>query len=399
MPNVIAHTGIRDIRDGRGDIYTFWSWSYRRLLVVQAIGLTVEDAKTRDLHLEKIQSCIDSIDFEHEDGWAYLVDKPTGPRIIHKPRKVYQIPCDFLWAPRVDVSEIDMQKIHHGKGRAIWRGKEVDVHIGCDDVELTVIEDETRALKATMGMDVTYGIVGHIFRGEKLVGVMRESSRASRTVGLADRAAVYAAFALLETAFILHTHILDIQSIAMSETGRVRMLDIHTFKYYRRNEREKLEQDAQKYHWGPLKELFDILTECVGCPIGLPGYFFFPTSTILASTPSPDTFMLISLWLTFDTCVQFDEEKKRRRRKVGSKTSLEVRTARSKGHTHAPVKATRTLDYHDPPARLGSSRGRSAELRVLLAPEDERVDGGGFIVEEDERGGLIFKEEDRVEAR
>ncbi|KAJ7601970.1 hypothetical protein FB45DRAFT_1016069 [Roridomyces roridus] len=190
IPQVIAFTGLWDLRDSTsvGDLFVFWSWAYRRLLVVQAVGQYSTDfadkeyESFRDRCLEDIQSCIDAVDFEHEDGWAYLVTTASGPRIIHRRTTLYRIPCDFLWAPRVDISEVDLQRIDGGHGLAVWRGKDVDVHFGFNDVELYILESEMRGRKAVRGMDISYNLVAHVFRGEKLIGMMKESSRASRPV-------------------------------------------------------------------------------------------------------------------------------------------------------------------------------------------------------------------------
>ncbi|KAJ7607410.1 hypothetical protein FB45DRAFT_1011387 [Roridomyces roridus] len=160
IPHVIAFTGLWNLRDSTsvGDLFVFWSWAYRRLLVVQAVGQYSTDfadeeyESFRDRCLEDIQSCIDAVDFEHEDGWAYLIPTASGPRIIHRRTTLYRIPCDFLWAPRVDVSEVDIQRIDGGHGLAVWRGKDVDVHFGFNDVELHILESEMRGRKAYFRM-------------------------------------------------------------------------------------------------------------------------------------------------------------------------------------------------------------------------------------------------------
>jgi hypothetical protein len=130
-----------------------------------------------------------------------MLEQPSGPRIIQRPREHYRIPCDFLWAPRIDISEIDIQSFycsHQGMGRGIWRGRQVDIHIGCDgafnyhsiihdlkgetDGGLRLVERETRGLKAVRGLDLTYEIVAHVFRGDLLIGVLTESTHLSRPI-------------------------------------------------------------------------------------------------------------------------------------------------------------------------------------------------------------------------
>ncbi|KAJ7619256.1 hypothetical protein FB45DRAFT_871496 [Roridomyces roridus] len=371
MSHVIAYGGLDWITpyDSDGDLFIFWSLAYRRLLVVQALGQYAAFVEKEDYIawwnqcLENIQSCIDALDFEREDTWAYLVTTASGPRIIQKPRELYQIPCDFLWAPRVDVSEIDMQKMNQGFGLAVWRGRKVDVRIGFNDKELEQIEFETLALKEIQSMDIAYGLIAHVFRGDKLVGTMRESSRASRPVRATDRATVFAAFALLERAFMINRSLVNDQNIVMDEKGRVRMLYPDAIRLYGRDEREELERDAQTYHWEPLEKFFDIFTQNPGVELRWPIYLVYPSSTCLAPTPFSERFMVVPLRFDVHACIQPEEIKKKHRRRKG--VSKMVRTVRSGGRTLALVTATR------------NDGGGSV---VEEDPED-RVDGGGFIVE------------------
>ncbi|KAJ7614980.1 hypothetical protein FB45DRAFT_1064591 [Roridomyces roridus] len=223
---------------------------------------------------------MDTLDFNHEDGWAYLVSTPSGPRIIHKPRKLYHIPCDFLWAHRVDISEIDVQNMECGNANGIWRGQDVDIHIGFNDLELYWVHRETMALKALRGMDVAYALIAHVFRGEKLIGTMTESSQLSRPVRATDHTAVVAAFALLERAFMVHRNV-NARIIAVDEKGRVRLMYLAGLRHYGHHEREKLERDAQKYHWKAIEQLFNTFKQCdeihsTAAPV--PSRFIQPTA-------------------------------------------------------------------------------------------------------------------------
>ncbi|KAJ6463525.1 hypothetical protein C8R45DRAFT_522363 [Mycena sanguinolenta] len=173
-----------------GDLMLLWNYWYRKILVVEAVGVW-QDAERNHLDqtstyvcLENIQNLLDTIDFERGAMWAYLIDRPAGMRIIQRSGQHYCSPCDFLWAPRVDLSEIEITSLRflgHGWGRGIWRGKK-----------------ETRGAKAVLGMDLTYALVAHIFVGDLLFGLLTEPSHLSRPVRLTDRAVVFAALAKLE---------------------------------------------------------------------------------------------------------------------------------------------------------------------------------------------------------
>ncbi|KAJ7607412.1 hypothetical protein FB45DRAFT_948254 [Roridomyces roridus] len=397
MPHVIAYTGHEWIApdNSQGDLFIFWSLAYRRLLVVQALGqyaafMEEEHAQSWEKQcLEEIQSCINAMDFEREDTWAYLVTTASGPRIIQKPRKLYEIPCDFLWAPRVDISEIDVQKMNEGFGLAVWRGRQVDVRIAFNDNELWQVECETRALKDVQHLDIAYGLVAHVFRGEKLIGIMRESAQASRPVQASDRAAVFAAFALLESAFMVNSSLINEDHIVMDEKGRVRMLYLRSIRLYGREEREELERDAQMYHWEPLREFFDLVTN-PAVEVRWPTYLIYPSSTYLAPTPSPERFMAMPLRFDVHACIQLEEIKKKHRRRKGVS-----KTPRSGGHALEPLKATTpNIDRPDTPAKLGTPHVQIHVFRVADRAEDSQSDKGGSVVEEEERvdgGGFIVE--------
>ncbi|KAJ7454957.1 hypothetical protein B0H11DRAFT_2068370 [Mycena galericulata] len=392
--NVTAFVGQMSQTDG-GDIFMFWNYGYRKFFVVQAIG--VQDYTSNEDHrriqsnyLEKVQTCLPTVDFEHGSSWSYLIDTSLGPRIIQKSREPYRIPCDFLWAPRADISEIDMITLWRGFGRAIWRGKKVDIQIGYDDLELGLVERETRGLKAVRGLDLTYDLVAHVFRGDELIGILTESSQSSRPIRSSDRAAVFAAFAWLERAYIVHNFLIDYERILIDEHGRVRVLDLHCFVYYGRHERRKLEKDAQEYHWDALQRLFDGIVQSEPLPITYPMRFLYPSSTFLATTPTPKQFLLITLAFDFPPRTAEEEKKKSHRKSSkGPRGTLKTITVGPvplgpKANSLVLKKMSHSGGYTQPPppySKLPLPHERPHFRRVLLVPPEDTVDGGGSIVE------------------
>ncbi|KAJ7452042.1 hypothetical protein B0H11DRAFT_2068371 [Mycena galericulata] len=395
--NVTAFVGRLPQRNS-GDLFILWNYLYRKLIVIEAVDLRETSSDTEYYQnsltnhwVGKIQALLNTVDFEHEDVWAYFIDKPS-PRIIQKSRNHYRIPCDSLWAPRVDISEIDTNFIwcySQGLGRGVWRGKKVDIHIGCDDGGLRLVERETRGLKAVEGMDLTYDLVAHVFRGDLLIGILTESCQASRTIRASDRATVFAAFARLERAFMLHDFLIDDQRILINEYGRVRILDLNSIVFYGRHERKKLEEDAQKYHWDRLHQIFENLGPYRSAVY--PSRFVYSATTILARTPSPERVLLLTIALDYIARTQVPDNEKKRHRKPSSKTRETAKVIIAgpvslghKAHKLALTKMAHGSGYTPPPppySKLPLPYERPAFRRVLLAPPEDTIDGGGFIVE------------------
>ncbi|KAJ7630092.1 hypothetical protein DFH06DRAFT_706258 [Mycena polygramma] len=381
-------------RGTTGDMFILWNYKYHKLIVVNAIGLDnpqdEPDHRLTYLWLEKIQLLLNTIDFEHSDMSAYLLDRPTGPRLIQRARDHYRIPCDFLWAPRVDMRELEptsLLALNHGYGQAIWRGQEVDFQIACDDLALRAMERETRALKALRGMDLTYELVAHIFMGDILYGVMNEPSRSARPLRQTDRATVFAAFAKLERAFMLHTGIIDDQRILMDK-GRVRLLDIHDIRFYAPHQRKQLEQDAQRFHWESLNRLFKYM----GPTCGFPAQFWKPETTILARTPTPERLLVIrGIDLRSPLLVE-DEKTNRYRKEASKRTRGKAKTSNmgtmpptakqsSKAFSFVLSNLSRSIEKEAPPAytEVPVTHGRIHSRLLMLAPEREDTFGASIV--------------------
>ncbi|KAJ7852982.1 hypothetical protein B0H13DRAFT_2083487 [Mycena leptocephala] len=383
--NVTAYVAMTA---GSGDLLMLWNYFYRKLIIVQAIGLAIdpESVDPTNEWLEKIQGLLGTVDFEHSDIWAYLIDRPSGPRIIQRPRELYRIPCDFLWAPRVDVTEIEITILSfmtHGIGQGVWRGKEFDIVIGCDDLALRLIERETRGYKAVLGMDLTYELVAHIFIGDRLFGILTEPSHLARPFRGSDRAVVFAAFAKLERASILHSGLIYGERFMIDHTGKVRLFDLYDIRCYAPHERRNLEEDAQKYHWDRLQTIFD---DIGSTSVSYPLRYRKPTSTILAPTPSPERFFLIAVEFGLDLHFPLaKDETTNRRRKQSSKSArgnpktLQIGTKPLgpkqglKAFSILLSNTSRNIEPNGPPPYTEFPRF------LMLAPEPEDTNGASIV--------------------
>ncbi|KAJ6554479.1 hypothetical protein B0H19DRAFT_1071866 [Mycena capillaripes] len=383
--NITAYVGRVPSKPNTGSLLILWNHFYRKLIFVQAVGLD-----------HRVDGGFDQPDLTYV--WVEKI--PSGPRIIQKKQTVepYRIPCDFLWAPRVDITELEITRLWFlgtGVGRAVWRGKEVDIQIACDDLGLRYLERETRGLKAIRGMDITYELVAHVFMGDVLYGILTEASTFARPLRLSDRAAVFAAFAKLERAFMLHGGIIDDQRIVMDEKGRVRMQDICDLKYYAPHQRKQLEEDAQKYHWGPIQAVFDSIA-VQGCMLPL-RWFAKPINTILARTPSPERLLLFSFRLGCDlrTPPAHDEKNNRRRKQSSKTTRGNLKTLNIGTMPLGPKQSSkalimlsntsRNIEPEAPPSytEFPLPYARITSRLLMLAPEQEDTFSSASIVEVD----------------
>lgn len=167
----------------------------------------------------------------------------------------------------------------------------------------------------------------------------------------------------------------------MDEKGRVRILDLHAFVYYAPDAREKLERDAQYYHWSRLQQIFDSFKEDPDyIPMFHPRFAWPLDNTILLPTPSPNRYMLLfdnripEAW--YKSLLRDSDEKKRRRRKSGTKHSSGLTKECSKPATllneHPSVPGS--LMYTDPPhllSKYGPTLERPVDFRMLLASTAE----------------------------
>ncbi|KAJ7699318.1 hypothetical protein B0H17DRAFT_1049426 [Mycena rosella] len=396
--NITAFVGRHRVLNSGEQLLILWNYGYRKMIAIEVVGMNMdwtvggtdyfEQSRYQDelTHqcMGKVQALLNTINFEREDSWGYMIDRPSGPRIIQKSKELYRIPCDFLWAPRADMSEIEMYSFHYsgqGTGRAIWRGKKVDVMIACDESGLRLVERETRGLKAVQGMDITFDIVAHLFRGDLLVGILTEPSHWSRGIKIGDRAAICAAYAKLERAFIVQGFV-NSQTIVVDENSRVRIMDLHSFIYHTRNERKRFEENAQKYHWDSLSEVFGYLAPV---PAGFGPRAVRTTPQVLATIPPPEHLLLVALdFLVDDVAALFDGGKGKRGRKKtstrGNSKILHIGSLTKASQPHSRAVTTTSPHGQPPPPPYSRSplpHERLVNRRLMLAPASEDFDTNG----------------------
>ncbi|KAJ7092484.1 hypothetical protein B0H15DRAFT_834093 [Mycena belliarum] len=398
--NVTAYIG--KLPQEGDDLFILWNYMRNKVVTVQVVGYAANQigdevdqertARECNHYVGLIHSLIETIDFDLDESCAYMIQKPSGPRIIQRRKPYYRIPCDFLWAPRVDISEIEVQSIWsvgHGRGRGVWRGKQVDISMACDEGGLIVVEGETRNLKAMQGMDLTYNIVAHVFRGDALIGLLTESSRRAQPFKFSDRAAVFAAFAKLERAFMIY-YGLDSYRIYIDQ-GRVKLVTIANITYYAPHERENFEALAQEWHWDILRDIFSP----PGCAPG-PITIWYPDPTphgVLARTPPPERILFITLdfsdlgRISVEGEILDDEGQDTRRRKkksTGAKTKLMQIGSLTKAAQSHGLAVTRFVHPPPPYSRSLLPHERLVTRRLLLAQapaESTSVDSQSSIVE------------------
>ncbi|KAJ7756338.1 hypothetical protein B0H16DRAFT_1539581 [Mycena metata] len=385
MSNITAFLGrCFPDKPGLGDQFFLWNYVHRKLVVIHTVGLEIRagddmaaHAKLTPIWLEKIQNLLHTIDFEHGDRRGYLIESPSGPRIIQKAIKPYRIPCDSLWMPHVDMTELEMTKIgawDHVIGRAVWRGRETDVFIAYDDLGLRGIERTMNAKKALRGMDLTYEIVAHVFAGDALVGFLTESARMARPMRGSDRATVFAGLSKLERAGIVLHGITDDLRIVMDEKGGVKFTDLLHMRVYAKHERKQFEEDAQYAHWELVTKLFDDLGPLSA---SAPYWFLKPANIILATTPSPDRLLLITTRFQVDmpgADLHNSEAKNKARRKQSSKSArgnpktLEIGSLQKGAMVLASLARAKASSPPPPYTKYPMSNGNLTS-RVMLAEE------------------------------
>ncbi|KAK7055499.1 hypothetical protein R3P38DRAFT_3342581 [Favolaschia claudopus] len=346
----------------QGDLLILWNCLRRKFIIVEEIGFPSSGKERWDGQeyikrtyrlAEEIQNVLHTVDFENEDLWAYLVNSSSaGPRLIQRPPEERRPTPEFLWAQRIDLSEIEITSLWFeplGYGRGIWRGTEYDIYLAFVEPYLGVMERETKAFKALRGLDLTYEVIAHIFVGDMLVGLM----------------IVFAALAKLERAFMVHRDLLDDQRLVVDHTGKIRFLDVHNLLQFAINQRAELEAQAQECHWDTIRFIFEC--EAVSGPsMGI--IWFRKTSRItLAKTPSPEQLLFIALpeyKLPNSVCIVAEGDKNGRKRQ--KTTSKHQPKALSLGPSLLTPKQTKIRGVT--PRSLDSKEEKSSPPRYTRPP-------------------------------
>ncbi|KAK7055503.1 hypothetical protein R3P38DRAFT_1358304 [Favolaschia claudopus] len=400
-PSVTAFLGRipkSNTTHSRGDIIVLWNYLLRKIMVVEAIGFDSPPVEIGEVYVrrtymwaEEMQNIIHTVDFKTKNFWAYLIDSPSGGRrLIQRPPEKCRPPPDFLWAQRIDLSEIEITSLWFkpwGYGRGLWRGTEYDIHLAFVEPHVKSMEKETKAFKALRGLDLTYEVIAHIFVGDVLVGLMTESSSSSRCIKSSDRAVVFAALAKLERAFMVHRDLLDDQRLVIDAKGQVRLIDIQNLVQFSPNQRKELEEQAQECHWDTLRSIFESLTITGFSSVELIWYET-SSSITLAKTPSPEQLLSVAFPdydISYPGCsIQTDRDKPwKKRHKLGPARRQKASTVRQSPLTpstpmQAKCRALHGWEDQTPPPRYTLSPPPYAMIELpfpVSSASEENRDG------------------------
>jgi len=178
-----------------------------------------------------------------------------------------------------------------------------------------------KAHRAMLGLDLTFEVLGHIVRDNRVVGIVTEPSY-GRMVEYDDRMLLYDAIAKLQQRNLLYRCICP--SNIMISGGKVRLLGLSCIVSYPQHETSQLENDAEHSHWRGLETLF--------AELALGPNFMIPLRSrtsqaikIIPSIPSPDRPLFVGLSIYY-TSPLFDWWNERM--KCSSKDSAKNRLAK-----------------------------------------------------------------------
>lgn len=103
--------------------------------------------------------------------------------------------------------------------------------------------------------DLTFELLGHLVRDGLVVGNVFEAAH-GRLVEFSDRAAVYEAIARIQRKNVIYRDI-DSKEIYITETGVRFGAGISSVVLVQ--DKDELEKEAETWHWGRLKKLFEFL--------------------------------------------------------------------------------------------------------------------------------------------
>jgi hypothetical protein len=230
-PNVTACVGGANFR--RAMYYVLLKND--RLLVVEAPSCYIDNVfeidwryhtflnEKYDSGMVIIQSLLDDVEFSW--NWAYLVENKKGDHCLIYKNKPIRISCT-PFARSIPESEIKITKwISAEERHGIWNGREVDLLMAWDDlVYAKKVEKFTNGYRAIQGLDLSFEVIGHVVRDDRIIGIMTEPAY-GRMIEHGDQALVYEAVAKLQQHGVLYASAQHAPFIMISE-GKVRFLDI-----------------------------------------------------------------------------------------------------------------------------------------------------------------------------
>jgi len=254
---------------------------------VPAWEVELRTRHTYGYYLEIVKNLLPSIEFG-ATNWGYLLpDRNGGFRILQRQKIFKTISCP-LWAPFI--LETDIEYTVWGVGnerRGIWRGKEVDIFYAWNDVQFWCLNRGMYGYRAVQDLDVTFEVLGHLISMDgTVIGLVSEAAW-GRMVKPSDAALIYKTIAEVQNRGIIYRGCLT--NRFMIADGKVRLIELNCITPY--EDKQKLLEDADKWHWNELGQLFHELRT-----IGPHGHYrwpflrFFSTHKdldFLAPTPRP----------------------------------------------------------------------------------------------------------------
>ncbi|KIM89957.1 hypothetical protein PILCRDRAFT_2217 [Piloderma croceum F 1598] len=218
-----------------------------------------ETNKAYNSLLTSIQILLDDIEFGRGD-WLYLLRNGDGSdRLIYR-RKPLVI-SNFLWAPLIDEIEIEITRWGiYGTREGWWNGREVDLYEPTLPSCASLVEwqNEGYLIMQRAGLNgLVFQLLGHLVRDGVVVGNVFEASH-GRLVEFSDRAAVYDAVARIQRQGVIYRDIAS-GEIFITDTGVRFGGGVSSVILV--EDKKKLEEEAEFWHWGKLERLFNKLKD------------------------------------------------------------------------------------------------------------------------------------------
>ncbi|EPQ55924.1 hypothetical protein GLOTRDRAFT_60723 [Gloeophyllum trabeum ATCC 11539] len=262
-PPDVVYFGVFNDRDG--PIHVFRCESYTLTIQTRSfLGQLGQNSERRQEYrdntafdVEIIQTMLGSIEWGRTN-YAYLVRESSGSyRLMYRNKVPRPLTC-HLWAPTVDIKEIDVtrwldQRIYR---EGIWRGREVNLKI-MDSPESWVadmVSSEIDGARTLTALGYSFEVLGIVTSNGGVVGIMYEIP-VGRVVQYHDRAALYDAFADLQKHRVVYRGITT-TNVIITDKG-VRLLDASTVLVFGEDEDEDLERYGETWHWERLAKLFE----------------------------------------------------------------------------------------------------------------------------------------------
>jgi hypothetical protein len=222
-------------------------------------------ARAYDRGLGLVQTEIEKLPF----GRSLWVDLRVGDKDeVHFRRTktpLFEVLCDpYEGWEIVDEKDIIVTKfLSMDEWCGFWRGREVDLRMAWDEDSAIRIRWISQGFKTMQGSDLTFGVIGHVKRDGRIVGIMTERAR-GRLVQAGDRSLVDQAVSKLRKNRIRFDFPDPKSSILITDDRKVRFLDPFDVKFFFRGNGAA---SIQEYYQDVLDDLFKSLGHEGNAPI------------------------------------------------------------------------------------------------------------------------------------